>query len=116
MGIQPAQRVARWAPRWAIAAGAALCMSMLAACATAPVQEMSDARQAIRAAQNAGASQRAPDKLQNAQALLTSAEQSLQKRMYRAARRHAIAARNAAVEAMEASASQTSSVAPAQKR
>ena len=76
--------------------------TIVSACASAPVQEMSDARQAIRAAQNAGASQKATAQFQSAQALMTSAEQSLQKRLYRAAKRDAVAARNRAVEAMQA--------------
>ena len=77
---------------------------VVTACASAPVQEMSDARQAIRAAQNAGASQKAPAQLQSAQTLMSSAEASLQKRMYRAAKRNAVAAREQAVEAMQAAA------------
>ncbi len=88
--------------RRAISIGAAIIVGVLvSACAGAPVQEMSDARQAIRAAQNAGASQKAATQLQSAQALLTSAEKMLQKRMYRAAKRDAIAARNKAVAAMQ---------------
>ncbi len=94
MGISPVRR--------AVLLGAALLASgLLSACASAPVQEMSDARQAIRAAQNAGASQKAAVHLENAQALLSSAEKSLQRRLYRAAKRDAVAARNQAVEAMQ---------------
>jgi hypothetical protein len=95
MGIQSKRR--------AIFIGATCAAGMfLAACASAPVQEMSDARQAIRAAQNAGAAQGAPSQLEQAQKLLMSAEKSLQKHMYRAAKRDAIAARHEAVEAMQA--------------
>lgn len=83
-----------------------LASALLGACASAPVQEMSDARQAIRAAQNAGASQKASSQLQSAQTLMSSAEKSLQKRLYRAARRDAVAAREQAVEAMQVSAGQ----------
>jgi hypothetical protein len=95
MGIQPVRRAI-------LLAVTLLAGALLVGCASAPVQEMSDARQAIRAAQNAGATQKAPAQLQVAQSLLASAEQSLQKRMYRAAKRDAVAARNEAVDAMQA--------------
>lgn len=99
MGIGPTRRV--------ILNGAALTACVLfSACASAPVQEMSDARQAIRAAQNAGAPQKASAQYESAQQLLTSAEQSLQKKMYRAAKRDAVAARTHAVEAMQVAAGQ----------
>jgi len=74
----------------------------LAACAGAPVQEMSNARQAIRAARDAGAERTAPQKLNEAQALLNRAEDSLERRDYRQARRSAIAARDKAAEALGA--------------
>src|SRR5690242_6481957 len=81
-----------------------LASALLCACASAPVQEMSDARQAIRAAQNAGASQKAATQLESAQTLMSAAEKSLQKRLYRAAKRDAVAAREQAVEAMQVAA------------
>jgi hypothetical protein len=74
----------------------------LAACAGAPVQEMSNARQAIRAARDAGAERAAPQKLNEAEALLNRAEDSLERRAYREARRNAIAARDKAAEALDA--------------
>ncbi|HEX7012151.1 MAG TPA: DUF4398 domain-containing protein [Steroidobacter sp.] len=74
----------------------------LAACAGAPVQEMSNARQAIRAAREAGAEKAAPQKLSEAEALLNRAESHLQRRAYRDARRDAIAARGKANEALDA--------------
>ena len=74
----------------------------LAACAGAPVQEMSNARQAIKAARDAGAGNKAPAKLSEAEALLDRAEDNLQKRAYRDARRDAIAARGKAAEALDA--------------
>jgi len=80
----------------------ALACGLTAACATAPVQEMSDARQAIRAARDAGAAQAAPDQLEEARSLLSSAETHLEQRRFRDARREAIAARASAVAAMEA--------------
>ena len=74
----------------------------LAACAGAPVQEMSNARQAIRAARDAGAEKTAPQKLNEAEVLLNRAEDSLERRAYREARRNAIAARDKAAEALGA--------------
>lgn len=72
----------------------------VAACVNAPVQEMSNARQAIRAARDAGADRIAPQKLSEAQAFLERAEVSLQNRSYRDARRNAVAARGRASEAL----------------
>lgn len=72
------------------------------ACVNAPVQEMSNARQAIRAARDAGADRLAPQKLSEAQAFLERAEVSLQNRSYRDARRNAVAARGRASEALDA--------------
>ena len=52
---------------------------LLSACATAPpVQEMSDARQAIAAAREAGAGEFAPNELLKAEALLDGAEDYLE--------------------------------------
>jgi hypothetical protein len=82
---------------------AALLACTGAGCAGAPVQEMSDARQAIRAARDAGAAQVAPTKLDEARTYLSSAEGHLERREFRAARRDAVAARRSAVEALEAS-------------
>jgi hypothetical protein len=74
----------------------------LAACSGAPVQEMSNARQAIRAAREAGAERTAPQTLKEAEALLNSAEGNLQRRAYRDARRDAIQAHDKAAEALDA--------------
>jgi hypothetical protein len=76
---------------------------LLAACAGAPVQEMSDARQAIQAAEEAGAREHAPAALSDAQRLLSSAEQKLQIRAYSGARHDAREARRRAAEALRAS-------------
>ena len=73
-----------------------------AGCASAPVQEMSDARQAIRAAQDAGAAQSAATTLSEAQIALNRAEGYLNKRYFRAARRNAEEAHRKAVEALNA--------------
>jgi hypothetical protein len=79
-----------------------LCFGMVA-CAGAPVQEMSNARQAIKAARDAGAERVAPQTLTEAQALLEQAEASLHRRAYREARRNAVSARSKAAEALGAS-------------
>lgn len=71
------------------------------ACISAPVQEMSNARQAIAAATEAGAHQTAPQLMQQAQRLLDRAEQSLNEKLFRDARRSAIAAKNEAVRALQ---------------
>lgn len=75
----------------------------LTACAGAPVQEMSNARQAIKAARDAAGSVTAPPSLAEAEALLIRAEDSLHKRAYKEARRDAIAARGKAAEALSSS-------------
>ncbi len=70
----------------------------LLACKGAPVQEMSDARQAIEAARAAGAQERSPRELRDAQAAITRAESSLREQHYTRARFAAQEAkRNAAV-------------------
>ena len=79
---------------------AALLGAMLASgCAGWPVQEMSNARQAIVAAQKAGADQYAPEMLAEAQRLLASAKANSNKGDYRAARDEADQAREKAIEA-----------------
>lgn len=78
-----------------------LAFMSLAACAMAPTQEMSDARQAVQAAQEAGAELHAPVLLQSAEQQLEQAGNGLHERDYRAARRGALAARNHAMDAQE---------------
>jgi hypothetical protein len=70
-------------------------------CATPPVQEMSNARQAITAAEEAGAEEAAAPLLAEARALLASAEAKLQRENYIGARLDATSARIKAVEALE---------------
>ncbi len=73
-------------------------------CQTAmPVQEMSDARQAIMAAKEAGAEQHAADDLKAAQGLLQSAEENLTTRNYAVARRDAVEAKTRAIDALKRS-------------
>ncbi|MEJ2516067.1 MAG: DUF4398 domain-containing protein [Gammaproteobacteria bacterium] len=74
----------------------------LAGCASAPVQEMSDARQAIDAAEQAGAAAVAPAPLSEARFLLNSAEAKLARKAYNGARVDARQARQKAAEALAA--------------
>ncbi|WP_246327317.1 DUF4398 domain-containing protein [Candidatus Competibacter phosphatis] len=73
----------------------------LAACASAPVQEMSDARQAIWSAEASGAARRAPNTLQAAWILLQKAQAHLETGAYEDARRYALDARDEAIKARE---------------
>lgn len=72
---------------------------LLSACAGPPVQEMSDARQAIQAAEAAGAKKWAPVPLRQARDYLGSAEKKLEKRAYNGARNDARNARQKATHA-----------------
>jgi len=72
---------------------------LLAGCAHAPNQEMSDARQSVQAARDSGAAKHAGELLQQAEDLLHQAEEELGRRYFKRARDEAIAARTAAVEA-----------------
>ena len=78
-------------------------MIVISACAGAPVQEMSDARQAVRAAQAAGADERAPAELAEARRLIADAQQHLQRHEYGLAQDTAVAARKQALRALEIS-------------
>ena len=74
------------------------------ACETAPpVQEMSDARQAIAVAKEAGAAERAAFHLKAAEDYLECAEQALNDRAYSEARRDAKQAKMKALDALKAS-------------
>ena len=80
-----------------------------AGCGTAPpVQEMSDARQAIAAAKEAGAEQAAAEDLRMAEAFLDSAQRKLSERAYEQARRDALEAKSRALAALAASEKSTS--------
>jgi hypothetical protein len=70
-----------------------------AGCAGAPLQEMSDARQAVRAAERAGAAKHAPEPLAEARRLVEQARLNMQKGEYKAAREDAEKAREKATEA-----------------
>lgn len=78
-----------------------LCVS---ACETAPpVQEMSDARQAIAVAREAGAAEHAAFHLKAAEDYLDSAQRALNERAYTEARRDAKQAKMKALDALKAS-------------
>jgi len=79
-----------------------LCV-MLSACASAPVQEMSDARQAVEAAIQSGAASTAPTQMTSAQTALRMAERLLRDHQFSAARHYARVARNKALEAQQIS-------------
>jgi hypothetical protein len=75
----------------------------LAACSSGPpVQEMSDARQAISVAREAGAEDLAADDFSAAQAYLASAEKNLAERAYDEAREDARQAKAKALDALAA--------------
>jgi HAMP domain-containing protein len=77
---------------------------MFAACQTTPpVQEMSDARQAIMVAKEAGAAEHAAEDLREAEEYLQSAEGSLSTRSYATARRDAVQAKVKAIQALRRS-------------
>jgi len=75
---------------------------ILTGCVIAPpVQEMSDARQAIRSAEQAGAADHAQVQLLEARQFLRRAEISLESGAYGDARRFALSARYRAIQARE---------------
>ena len=82
-------------------AAIAATLSIVAACQTAPVQEMSDARQAIAAAQDAGAETYAAGDLRMAVGFLQSAETHLSNHAYDRARRDAVQAKEKALSALQ---------------
>jgi len=77
-----------------------LALVCLAGCGGAPVQEMSDARQAIAAARVAGAPERAPADFDAAQGAITRAETHLQAQEYTRARIAALEAKRHAAVAL----------------
>jgi hypothetical protein len=74
---------------------------LLVACGTAPVQEMSEARQAIAAARAAGARDYATEEYNKAESLLKTAERMLNNRLYGKARQSANESRDEAIRARE---------------
>jgi hypothetical protein len=76
-----------------------LLSALLYGCASAPIQEMSDARQALQAAERVGADQFAPKRFRQAQGHLKRAEEALAIPAYQEARREAELARERAIDA-----------------
>lgn len=80
-------------------------MLLAAGCETSPpVQEMSDARQAIAVAKEAGAADKAAIHLSAAESYLQKAQQELNDRQYSQARYDAKQAKMKALDALKASA------------
>lgn len=73
----------------------------LTGCAAAPIQEMSDARQSLQAAHDAGADKYASRNLRNAELTLEQAEKKLEDRAFKEARINAVAAKTEAMDAQE---------------
>lgn len=77
------------------------CVVLLSGCAAGPpVQEMSDARQAISAAREAGAADHAAGDLREAEDFLDSAVRSISRKDYDQARDDAVEAKNKALAAL----------------
>ncbi len=70
-------------------------------CSSVPVQEMSDARQAIRAAQDEGVSSHTSLELADALRLIKLAQQKLESGEYKKARINALTARQKALDARQ---------------
>jgi hypothetical protein len=75
-----------------------LAAGALTGCASAPIQEMSDARQALKAARQADASTHAPVFLERAEVLLAQAEGHLKAGSFRPAAVRARAAKERAIQ------------------
>ena len=79
-----------------------LILLLISGCATSPpVQEMSNARQTIQAARDAGAQEHAPERLQVAEKLLDRAAVKLKDGDYPVARNLAIEAQQQAMQARQ---------------
>jgi hypothetical protein len=81
--------------------GLASLAAVLSACASAPIQEMSNARQSVQAAREAGAAEYATYNLQVADDYLVRAERELELRYFSRARHDAIVAKSEARKAHE---------------
>ena len=80
----------------------------LGGCAGAPVQEMSNARQAVAAAEQSGASHKAPKEMAEAKGLLQAAQTALDRGDFGTALEDALRARQLAVKALRISQGQES--------
>jgi uncharacterized protein DUF4398 len=98
-------------------AALAIVVTAAAACVTAPpVQEMSDARQAISAAEQANAARLAPEPLGDARRFLADAERQIQEQAYGPARLNAVRAKNRAAQALATSVAASETNTPGQRR
>ncbi len=79
------------------------CSLIVGCAATPPTQEMSDARQSVEAAKSVGAGKHAPVALDSAQHLLSKAQNDLEAGDFAEAQKEAIAAREAARQAVSIS-------------
>lgn len=80
-----------------------LLVILVGACGGIPVQEISDARQAVRAAEEIGANRHAPIHYERAETLLGRAERAMAAGDYEKARGEATFAREEALKARERS-------------
>jgi hypothetical protein len=88
---------------WRRLGGVAILLLLLASCTVLPpVQEMSDARQAIKAAREANAELYAPRKLRSAEDSLELARNTLEQGEYEEARMAATVAKALAIKARDA--------------
>jgi acyl-CoA synthetase (AMP-forming)/AMP-acid ligase II len=85
-----------------------LLAAFTAGCVSVPVQEMSDARQALQAAADVGAQHDARDSYTYALELMREAEEALNRGEYTLARERALAAKAAALTARSEAVNQTS--------
>ena len=79
--------------------GMIMALLCLVACATAPVQDMSNARTALAAAEQAGARNSAAEAFVEAEGLLNQAQAEIESRNYTEARILAKKAKDAAIQA-----------------
>ncbi len=105
LGWFPITRITMVSNSWTIYLRCFLLAVLLAmvGCQSAPVQEMSDARQAIAVAKEAGAAEHAVTDLRAAENFLSNAEQSLGNRHYAKARDEALQAKARALFATRVS-------------
>jgi hypothetical protein len=87
--------------RFRLAASALVAAVFIVACASAPTQEMSDARQAVFSARDADAPDLAPRSMDSAEQLLDRAQRFLKQGRYDVARNDALEARQAAMKARQ---------------
>ena len=73
--------------------------AVLLGCASAPTQEMSDARQSVKAARDAEADKHTPEAFSSAEDLLSKAEKELSAHSYKPARKHALSSKKEAIKA-----------------